>query len=32
MADSKKYTKISEIFTTFETNLLDYFEENFKFQ
>jgi hypothetical protein len=27
--DSKKYTKISEIFTTFETNLLDYFEEEF---
>jgi hypothetical protein len=24
-----KYTKISEIFTTFETNLLDYFEEEF---
>lgn len=27
--DSKKYTKISEIFTTFETNLLDYLEEEF---
>jgi hypothetical protein len=27
--DTKKYTKISEIFTTFETNLLDYLEEEF---
>jgi len=27
--DSKKYTKISEIFTTFETNLLDYLENEF---
>ena len=27
--DSKKYNKISEIFTTFETEVLDYFEEEF---
>jgi len=27
--DKTKYTKISEIFTTFETNLLDYFEDEF---
>ena len=27
--DNKKYTKISEMFTTFETSLLDYFEEEF---
>lgn len=27
--DNKKYNKISEIFTTFETDVLDYFEEEF---
>ena len=27
--DIKKYTKISEMFTTFETEILDYFEEEF---
>lgn len=27
--DKSKYTKISEIFTTFETNVLDYFESEF---
>jgi hypothetical protein len=27
--DNKKYNKISEIFTTFETEVLDYFEEEF---